>query len=126
MSKGSDAPESDENYFCHIVIPSKDYRKSRIFFERAFGWIVQKAPVPGVLDVLPPSGKGPSAELNSDEEVVVPAIRTRDIERKLVTIVENGGKVLKGKTPIDVKGRHGFYALFEDPNGNRMALYQEL
>lgn len=125
MSKGSDAPESDENYLCQIVIPSIDYRKSRIFFERAFGWNVQESPVPGVLDVLPPYGKGPSAELNSDEEAIVPVILTKHIERKLKVIKEHGGRILKGKTPVDINTQHGFYAIFEDPHGNRTALYQE-
>lgn len=90
-----------------------------------FGWVVQEAPEAGVMDVLPPSGKGISAELNSEEEVIVPAIHTYDIEAKFKLIELCGGKILKGKSPIGADAQHGFYALFEDPHGNRMALFEE-
>jgi predicted enzyme related to lactoylglutathione lyase len=76
------------------------------------------------MDVLPPSRKGPSAELNSDEEVVIPSIYTSDMDRKLELIEEHGGKVLRRRTPIGEDARYGYYALFEDPCGNRMTLYQ--
>ncbi|MCW4035967.1 MAG: hypothetical protein NWE75_02125 [Candidatus Bathyarchaeota archaeon] len=122
---GKDSSCADENYFCHIVIPSKNFEESRTFFEKAFGWIVQGAPEAGVMDVLPPSGKGIGAELNSEEEVIVPAIHTCDIEVKLELIELYGGKILRGKSPVGADAQHGFYALFEDPHGNRMALYQE-
>ena len=98
---GKDSSCADENYFCHIVIPSKNFRESRTFFEKAFGWIVQEAPEAGVMDVLPPSGKGIGAELNSEEDVIVPAIHTCDIEAKLKLIELYGGKILRGKSPID-------------------------
>ncbi len=122
---GKDSSHADDNYFCHIVIPSKNFRKSRTFFEEVFGWVVQEAPEAGVMDVLPPSGKGISAELNSKEEVIVPAIHTCDIEVKFKLIELYGGKILKGKSPIGADAQHGFYALFEDPHGNRMALFEE-
>ena len=77
------------------------------------------------MDVLPPSGKGIGAELNSEEDVIVPAIHTCDIEAKLELIELYGGKILRGISPIGADAQHGFYALFEDSHGNRMALYQE-
>ena len=125
MNDKNDMQAKDENYFCHIVIPSKNYQKSKIFFEKVFGWKVQKVPGSRSLDVLPPSKKGPSAELNSEEELIVPAIHTSNIEAKLKLIGEFGGKELKGKTPIGENAEYGYYALFEDPQGNRMDLYSE-
>ncbi len=122
---GKDSSCADENYFCHIVIPSKNFIESRTFFEEVFGWVVQEAPEADVMDVLPPSGKGISAELNSEEEVIVPAIHTCDIEAKLKLIELHSGKIHRGKSPIGADAQHGFYALFEDPEGNRMALFEE-
>jgi len=113
----------DENYFCHIIIPSKDYYKSRIFFEGVFGWKAEQQPGTGFLDFLPRPVRGPSAELNSEVEVVVPSIHTVDIKAKLILIVKFGGKILKDKTPVDKDAVHGYYALFEDPQGNKMCLY---
>lgn len=115
----------DENYFCHILIPSKNYQKSKTFFEKAFGWRIEEQPGTGFWDMLPPSGKGVSAELNSEVDVVIPSIHTKDIDAKLRLIEEFGGKKLRGKTPIDKHAEHGYYALFEDPEGNRMCLYSK-
>jgi len=126
MSGKEDVQTTDENYFCHIIIPSKNYQKSKIFFEKVFGWKVEKQPGTSFLDVLPPSRKGPSAELNSGVEVVVPSIKTSNIEAKLKLIEKFGGKKVKDKTPVDKDAEHGYYALFEDPQGNKMCLYSGL
>lgn len=115
---------TDVNYFCHIVIPSKDHEKSKAFFEKVFRWKVQEVPGTSSLDVIPPE-KGPSAELNSEVDVVVPAIHTHDIEAKLELIEECGGEKLRDKTPVGRDAEYGYYALFEDPSGNRMALYSQ-
>ena len=47
-------------------------------------------------------------------------IDSEDIEADLKKIETMGGKKLLGKT--EIPGR-GWYALFADPTGNRMALY---
>jgi len=125
MNNGGNLQTEDENYICHIIIPSKNYQRSKFFFEKVFGWKIIPQPGTSSLDVLPPSGKGPSAELNSEVEVVVPSIRTSDIEAKIKTIERFGGRKLKDKTPIDKDGEHGYFALFEDPQGNMMCLYSE-
>jgi len=51
----------EENYFCHIIIPSKNDQKPKFFFEKVFGWKVEKRPKTSSWDILPPSRKGPSA-----------------------------------------------------------------
>lgn len=116
---------ADDCYICHIVIPSKNSERSRVFFERVFGWKVEKQKGTASLDILPPSGKGISAELNPKETVVVPSIFTSNINEKLSNIEKYGGKRLKGRTPIGKKAEQGYFALFEDPDGNKMCLYSE-
>jgi len=54
---------------------------------------------------------------------VIPSIHTSNIEVKLKLIEKFGGKKLKDKTPINKDAEHGYYALFEDPEGNAMCLY---
>jgi predicted enzyme related to lactoylglutathione lyase len=120
-----DKQTTEKNYFCHIVIPSKNYQKSKIFFEKIFGWKVQEVPGTNTLDVLPPSEKGPSAELNSEEDIIVPSISTSNIDTKLKLIEEFGGKILEDTAPIGENAEYGHYALFEDPQGNKMCLYSE-
>jgi predicted enzyme related to lactoylglutathione lyase len=125
MDDAKHGQKEDENYFCHIIIPSKDYEKSKAFLEKVFGWEVHEAVGTGSLDVLPRSFKGPSAELNSEEEVVVPVIYTSDIRAKLDLIAQSGGTILKPAAPISKDSDDGCYALFEDPEGTRMCLYSD-
>jgi len=115
----------NESYICHIVIPSKNYQRSKDFYTKVFGWEVQERPGTTSLDILPPSRKGISAELNREEEVVVPSISVSNIEKKLRLIEQFGGKKLKDKTPIGAKAEYGYYALFKDPHGNKMCLYSD-
>ena len=90
-----------------------------------FGWKVEKQAGTDSLDVLPSSEKGISAELNVEEEVVVPSIYTSDIDAKLELIEKFGGRGLKAKTPIGKEAEQGYFALFQDPDGNKMCLYSE-
>jgi len=115
----------DENHICHIIIPSKDLERSKIFFEQVFGWKIEKQPGTSSSDVLSSIRKGPSAELNPEVEVVIPSIKTSDIEGKLKRIEKFGGRRLKNKTPIGKNAEHGYYAVFDDPQGNTMCLYSE-
>ena len=121
----NDVKTMEENHISHVIIPSKNFQRSKIFFEEVFGWKLEEQPEKSSLDVLPLSRKGPSAELNSEVEVIIPSIKTSNIEAKLRLIEEFGGKKLKDKTPIDKDAEQGYYASFEDPQGNRMCLYSE-
>lgn len=107
----------NESYICHVVIPLRDYQKSKRFYETVFGWEVALQPGTTSLDILPPSGKGISAELNPEENTIVPCIYTTDIKASL--------KKIENKTSIGEQGQHGYFALFEDPNGNKLCLYSE-
>lgn len=125
MNDEDNIQTKDESYICHIIIPSRNFQKSKIFLEKVFGWRVEEQPGTSSLDILPPSGKGPSAELSSEEEVIVPSIYTHKIEEKIKLIEEFGGKKLKDKTPIGRDAEHRYYALFEGPQGNKMCLYSK-
>jgi len=115
----------NESYICHVVIPLRDHQKSKRFYETVFGWEVTPQPGTASLDILPPSGKGISAELNPEEDTIVPCIYTTDIKASLKKIEKLGGTVLKNKTPIREQGEHGYFALFKDPNENKLCLYSE-
>ncbi len=116
---------NEESYICHLVIPSRNYDASRKFYESVFGWRTQQQPGTTSIDILPPSEMGISAELNSEEDSIVPSIHVVDIDRTLELVEKHGGKKLGEKTPIGESGEYGHFALFEDPHGNRMVLYSE-
>ena len=112
-----------ESFFCHLVIPAANLEKSKLFYRKVFGWIVEKQEGTSSWDVMPRSRKGPSAELNLEEKTLTPAIHTTDIKVALKLIERYGGKTLKGKTAIGENLENGYFALFEDPGGNKMCLY---
>jgi predicted enzyme related to lactoylglutathione lyase len=47
-----------------------------------------------------------------------------DMDLALNKIVENGGQVVKGKTPLGENGSMGFLAWFKDSEGNILGLSQ--
>ena len=63
--------------------------------------------------------------MNSEKEAIVPAIYTSNIDTKLKLIEKFGGKKMEDKTPIGDCVKYGYYALFEDPHGNKMCLYSD-
>ena len=114
-----------ESFFCHLVIPTANLEKSKLFYRKVFGWIVEKQEGTSSWDVMPRSRKDPGAELNPEEKRLTPAIYIIDIEAGLRLIERCGGKTLKGKTAVGKNPEYGYFALFEDPSGNKMCLYSE-
>jgi uncharacterized protein len=45
-----------------------------------------------------------------------------DLDSSLVRIKKNGGKIIQSKTKIEAEGR-GYFALFQDSEGNKVGLY---
>ncbi|MCW4019812.1 MAG: hypothetical protein NWF14_01070 [Candidatus Bathyarchaeota archaeon] len=114
-----------EHYICHIIIPSKNLKNSKAFYEQVFGWKAKKQSWTESLDILPRPSKGPSVELNPEADVVMPSIKTIDIEVKLKMIEKIGGTIVQGKTPVAKNPEHGYYAIFKDTEGNQIGLYSE-
>jgi predicted enzyme related to lactoylglutathione lyase len=73
----------DENCFCHIIIPSKVHKRSKIFREKVFGWKMKQQPGTTTMDVLLLFKKEPSAELSTDAGVIIPSLLTSDVGAKL-------------------------------------------
>lgn len=59
----------------------------------------------------------------SENGVIVSLHVTDNIDNALNRIAENGGKILKPKTKIQVEDK-GYVAIFLDSDGNRLGLYE--
>jgi len=110
---------------CHIELPASDYDKVKQFYGEIFGWtfemvepmdyMIYRTPegVGGGFDknMKPVTGSGPMIHLMVD-----------NIDAVLPKIESMGGKTVKPRTEIsqDI----GSYAVFNDCEGNQMALYQ--
>jgi predicted enzyme related to lactoylglutathione lyase len=112
--------------FCHIVIPSPDLQKARVFYEQIFGWKVQ-AKIPGDKYWFFESGNVNGAfdgNRRPAAQSVVLVMRVTDLRGTLERIVQHGGKVTRNASRIG-EASPGYDAYFLDPNGNEMGLYSE-
>lgn len=108
----------------HIEIPSKDPKKNSKFYADLFGWEISTfeelnysmfKPAEGLGGGFPPVDD----KFNKIDRVLV-YIDTDDIEGDLKKIQSLGGKVLFEK--MEIPGQ-GWFAIFQDPEGNTLALY---
>ena len=111
----------------HIEIPARDPNATGEFYAAVFGWKVEADASmdyvmfdPGVQ----PGGGFPKidGEMFKGNDLIV-YIDADDIEATLAKIEAHGGKALLPKTEIPTIG---WFAIFADPDGNRMALFKSL
>ena len=113
----------------HVEIPSSDPKAAGEFYAKVFGW--QVAAPPG-MEFYPmfqaPGGPGGGfttvgdgmpGETRATGEVLI-YLDSADIEADLQRISANGGQTLVSKTEIP---ENGWFAIFRDPFGNKIALY---
>ena len=116
----------------YFEIPVVDIDRAIKFYSTVFNFSFEKQVIDNNQMALFPfsdENAGISGALAKGEiykptkEGVVIYFWTRDIDRTLKLAVENGGQILYPKTS---NGELGFVAEFEDSEGNRIALHQQL
>jgi predicted enzyme related to lactoylglutathione lyase len=116
-----------KNAFCHVEIPVSDLEKATAFYGGLFDWKVEAIPEMHYVSFdtgAPPGGGFRKAE-SAEEGLGVPLnyILVDDVEATLEKAKELGaGKVVVGKTPVPDMG---WFAVFLDPDGNPVAIWQE-
>ena len=114
----------------HIELPATDGSQASKFYSNVFGWKSQ-AFLGGEVDywMFQPE-TGPGGGFNPvGEEGIFPIkpgdvlfyIDTDNIESSLATIEAEGGKSVVSRQEIPGMG---WYAIFADPTGNRVGLYE--
>lgn len=108
----------------HIEIPSTNLDTTKDFFNKLLGWEF-KAFGNGYL--LYNNHKGIMVGLRKVDRIgkgdnTVFHISVENIDEILTKCVELGGSLKRGKTIIPAMG---WYALFFDPDGNTIGLYQK-
>lgn len=107
----------------HIEIPSTNLEASGKFYEALFGWKI--TPMPEMNYTLWEPTEGPGGGFNPLGESTQPGdiliyIDSADIEADLKNAEALGGKVIVPKSNISGVG---WFGIFTDPTGNRIALY---
>lgn len=112
-----------------VEIPMKQVEKSISFYETIFQVKIERMKMMDTeLGVFPSDGKSVSIVLTKgpgylpkSDGVLVYLNAGDDLQPILRLVEENGGKVLLTKTEISPE--MGYYALFLDPEGNRIGLH---
>lgn len=120
---------SDVNAAGWFEIPVRELDRAKTFYEHVMG--VQLEPqrmcdydlamFPGKMDLKGAAGclsKGPEAEPSNKGALVY--FNVTDIDATLGRVRQYGGKVIREKLSI---GEHGFIAIFEDTEGNRLGIH---
>jgi predicted enzyme related to lactoylglutathione lyase len=110
---------------CHFEIPSRDYEKSKEFYESLFGWKIDIQPEMnyGMIHIKDGIGGGLTNEFKpATEPGLALYFEVDDIPGTLMKAVDLGGAEVKPKTPIG-GGEMGYYAEFKDLDGNIIGLW---
>ncbi|MCX8107159.1 MAG: VOC family protein [Ignavibacterium album] len=108
----------------HVEIPSIDLERSKDFYHKVFGWDFKPF---GNGYLLYNNHKGIMVGLRQVDKVsigdtTVFHVNIPEINSILEKVKANGGAVKRTKTTIPAMG---WYALFTDPDGNTIGLYQK-
>ncbi len=115
-----------------IEIPVTNMDRAKVFYEKTFDFEIKVMDFGGTkMGWFPNAGAayGATGTLIQQESYVpsyegsVVYFSSEDVQIELDRIEAAGGKVLQGKTQISPE--HGFMGLFEDSEGNRIALHSD-
>jgi len=109
--------------FCHIEIPTNDLEASKRFYGEVFGW---KMTYDAAMDYLMfEPDEGPGGGFYKVDYVGVGAVivyvKVPSIDEAMRRIIANGGSEVTPKTSL---GEMGWYAVFRDPVGVKIGLWE--
>jgi predicted enzyme related to lactoylglutathione lyase len=126
IDRGADVWEADMPHgdITHIDIPVTDNERAKAFYEAVFGW--QIAEVPGyegypmwqAPNKISGGGLAPRSDGFTQPRSYV---EVDSIDDALARATEKGGKVVMERQPIS---ETSWWAVFEDPDGNHIGLYE--
>ena len=112
------------NPLCHFEFLTNDIERCKRFYANAFNWDFGSSSIPGY--TLIRTHRDPSGGImHGLPELPAPRFvayfMVEDIAATLEKVQQAGGEIVKGETPVP---HVGAYALFRDPDGNVLALFQ--
>jgi predicted enzyme related to lactoylglutathione lyase len=110
----------------HIEIPAADSAKAGKFYEDLFGWHIEH--VPEMNYSMWDAGEGSAGGFTALDENNKPGdvliyVNSDDIEADLKRAKVLGGTIIQEKVEIP---QTGWFGIFTDPTGNRIALYTSM
>lgn len=108
----------------HLEIPVADFAAATKFYDAVFGWKIAEVPgYEGYPMWQGPNGVGGGALVPRDGEFTQPrsTVEVDSIEDVLAVVQERGGRVVAPKSAVSDTS---WYAVFEDPDGNVIGLFE--
>jgi hypothetical protein len=110
----------------HVEIPAANIEAAADFYKELFGWKITPYPEMNYTMWEAGDGSGGGFPTVSDENPagqVLVYIDSDDIGADLAKVEKLGGKIIRPKTEIPGMG---WFAVFQDPAGNVLALYTSM
>lgn len=110
----------------HVEIPAENVGAAGAFYQELFGWKIMPMPEMNYVmwEAADSSGGGfPQISEESPAGRVTVYIDSDDVDADLEKVKMLGGKVLNEKTEIPGMG---WFGIFQDPDGNILAVYQSM
>jgi predicted enzyme related to lactoylglutathione lyase len=111
---------------CHVEIPTTDLATSKAFYEGVFGWKVEVDPATNYAMWTAEDRPGGGFNLVKEpcacgEAACLVYIFVASVDEKGKEIKAAGGKITTPKTAV---GDMGWFAIFEDPAGGVVGLWE--
>lgn len=107
-----------------VEVYSENSEESAAFYERAFGWNIQRDPSMGdYIMFTDTGGLGGGFTKGAPKLAGAIYILTESIESSLDDVMAAGGETVQQRTPIS--GDVGSWASFSDPSGNVVGLFEQ-
>jgi hypothetical protein len=117
----------------HFELPADNVERAQRFYSKAFGWKANSIPgmgytlfhtTPTTLDGMvqtPGNINGGMLARQAHYQAPILTIQVKDIDAAVKAVEANGGKIVRGRQPVQ---GIGFSAYFKDPEGNTLGLIQ--
>ena len=118
----------------HFEIPADNPEKLKQFYENMFGWKIEKFPGPAeywMINTVPVDERGRPTEMGVNggmmkrqhpEHRPTSYILVESVDEYSKKIEDAGGKIIVPKTAVPSMG---YWAMFADPDGNVLAIWEE-
>ena len=124
MTASSQTPYYRTGKICYVEIPAKDITESARFYQQVFGWdIRQRSDGSTAFDdtVGQVSGTWVLGRHAATDPGLIMHIMVANVATTIQSIIAAGGKIVQPVNPEE----HEIYALFSDPTGNVLGIYQQ-
>jgi len=124
MTTPTPSPTYRNGKICYLEIPATEISESAQFYQRAFGWhIRQRNDGSTAFDdtTSEVSGTWVLGRPPSTEPGLLVSIMVASAATTIEAIIAAGGEVVQPVNPEE----HEVYALFRDPAGNVLCIYQQ-